>query len=78
MLRYKRANVALLVILFAFTGFDLAISGPPMAGGMLPDFSLPVPVEIQDRKYMGLDDKPTFKVPEIKADVIIIQIFSMY
>jgi hypothetical protein len=62
----------------ATLGSGLVFSGPPTEGGILPDFYLPVPGEIQYQRYLGLDDQSKFKIPEIKTDVVIIQIFSMY
>jgi len=66
-------------IIFFITAINgTAFAGPPAVGGLLPDFYLPLPGEIRYRQYLGLDEKPEFKVAEIKAEVIIIQIFSMY
>ena len=74
----KKLNIYLLAILLAAAFGGPVFSGPPKAGGVMPGFSLPVPGEIQYRQYLGLDDQPEFKLSEIKADVVIIQIFSMY
>jgi hypothetical protein len=30
------------------------------------------------RQYLGLVGKQTFAIPEIKAEVVLIEIFSMY
>jgi hypothetical protein len=73
-----RIIVILMVIFLATLGRGLVFSGPPTEGGILPDFYLPVPGEIQYKRYLGLDDQSMFKIPEIKTDVVIIQIFSMY
>jgi len=57
---------------------------PPQAGGTLPDFELAVPQDTAARNYLGLSrglpfmGKGTFKVTQIKADVVILEIFSMY
>ena len=67
-----------MVILLATVGRGLVFTGPPTVGGILPEFYLPVPGEIQYQRYLGLDDRSKFKIPEIQADVVIIQIFSMY
>jgi thiol-disulfide isomerase/thioredoxin len=46
---------------------------------MLPDFTLAVPDNPGYRGYLGLSKgNNTFKIPEIKATVVIIEIFSMY
>ena len=74
---FKTAAVLIGVLLLA-TGFASAASQPPSVGGVLPDFSLPVPKNDDHQSYLGVAGKETFSIPEIKADVVIIQIFSMY
>ena len=56
----------------------LADSQPPAVGGKLPDFTLRVPKSNAHREYLGLAGKESFKIPEIIAEVVIIEIFSMY
>ena len=73
-----KISIVLIIFLLNTTISGTALSGPPEAGGILPDFYLPVPGELRYRQYLGLDEKPEFMISEIKADVIIIQIFSMY
>ena len=51
---------------------------PPPEGGVLPGFVLKVPDNLKQRQYLGLNDQGTFAVSEIHADVVIIEIFSMY
>jgi peroxiredoxin len=57
-----------------------AASSPPMVGGTLPDIKLPIPKDSADKNYLGLGffGFGTFKIPEIKAKLVIIEIFSMY
>jgi hypothetical protein len=50
----------------------------PRKGGAMPEISLPIPKAPAHRKYLGLSGKGQFKIPQIKADVVIIEIFSMY
>ena len=47
-------------------------------GGQLPSIVLPVPKSAEEKAYLGLSGSGTFKIPQIKADVVIIEIFSMY
>jgi hypothetical protein len=56
----------------------LAASEPPAQGSALPHFELGVPQDLGARSYLGLSDSGNFTVPQIKAQVVIIQIFSMY
>ena len=65
-------------VLLIHTGFSGASSQPPAVGGVLPEFSLAVPKSDDHRTYLGVASKEIFSIPEIKADVVIIQIFSMY
>jgi hypothetical protein len=43
----------------------------------LPEFDLAVPKSDEHQKYLGIAGK-TFTIPEIKAEVVIVEIFSMY
>lgn len=57
---------------------SLSSTGPPQVGSVLPDMNLPVPQSSADRTYLGLVGGTNFKIPDIKARVLIIEIFSMY
>ena len=50
----------------------------PAAGQRLPEIELAAPQDPQHARYLGLDSEDRFKVSRLKADVLIIQIFSMY
>lgn len=52
--------------------------GSVTEGGRLPDFQLPVPKRIAERDYLGTKGRGFFKIPEVQAEVVIIQVFSMY
>ena len=70
----------LLVLLFVtmFTSAAPAVTGPPTEGGVLPEIVLHVPKNLDQKKYLGLSSKTTFSIPQIKASVVIVEIFSMY
>jgi hypothetical protein len=53
-------------------------SMPPPEGGILPEIVLTVPESPEHQKYLGLAGKKTFKIPDIKSEIVIIEIFSMY
>jgi peroxiredoxin len=60
---------------------SLMMSLPVLAENFnAPDlsFSLSVPDSADHRAYLGLNDSRTFTLDQIKADVVILQIFSMY
>jgi hypothetical protein len=72
-------------LLLAFWGFLVlsigtvgAESQPPPEGGLLPDIVLATPKSPEHQDYLGISGKDTFKIAEIKAEVVIIEIFSMY
>ena len=44
----------------------------------MPQFNLSVPENPAHQSYLGLIAKDTFTLPQIKAEVLIIEIFSMY
>jgi thiol-disulfide isomerase/thioredoxin len=51
---------------------------PPQKGEMLPVVSLPIPKSPAEKSYLGLSGEGFFKIPQIKAKVVIIEIYSMY
>jgi thiol-disulfide isomerase/thioredoxin len=50
----------------------------PQKGGVLPLFDLRIPEDLDHKRYLGLTGKGTFQIPQIKAQVVLIEIFSMY
>ena len=69
---------ALTVWLLMVTGALGDDSLPPPEGGVLPEIVLTVPESPEHQEYLGLTGKKTFQIPDIKSDVVIIEIFSMY
>jgi hypothetical protein len=66
----------LLALVFANT---LQAAGPPQPGGQLPEFKFPMPSDRIDKGYLGLSGwGSTFRIPDIKARVVIVEILSMY
>ncbi len=67
------------VVLLVGSAFAVAGNQPPTEGGVLPDIELPVPENPAQRQYLGLAVADgAFKIPDIQAEVVIIEIFSMY
>ena len=76
-----KINLHLLIIICCIVLMHqpaMARSNPPEKGEILPDATLAVPDNPVHRDYLGLSQGKTFKIPEIKATVVIIEIFSMY
>ena len=53
-------------------------SKAPQAGQTLPLFNLPVPADPEHQAYLGLPTTGEFNIGNIKAELVIIEIFSMY
>jgi hypothetical protein len=51
---------------------------PPAEGGTLPAIRMPAPQDADHRSYLGLSGEKDFTVADISAEVVIIEIFSMY
>ena len=69
---------AIWICLFISTVAFGSESQPPPEGGVLPEIILAAPQSPELQEYLGLSGDNTFKIPEIKAEVVIIEIFSMY
>ncbi len=55
-----------------------AANKPPQKGETLPAMSLPIPKSPVEKSYLGLSGGGSFKISQIKAKAVIIEIFSMY
>ena len=76
-IRGQWREIVLSVVLLA-AGAAWAGGQPPSVGGPLPDFTLAAPKAAEDQKYLGLAGPTDFKINDIKAEVVIIEIFNMY
>ncbi len=74
-LRYKVVWIPLLIALMSPA---TALAQSLQKGGQLPSIVLPVPSNPEERAYLGVSGTGTFKIPQIKADVVLVEIFSMY
>jgi thiol-disulfide isomerase/thioredoxin len=69
----------LMTFLFLTAGSSIrAADKPPQKGESLPAINLPIPKNPDEKSYLGLSGGGTFKIPQIKAKTVIIEIFSMY
>ena len=57
---------------------SLLKSSIPVKGGNLPVISLPVPKDSNEKIYLGLSGDGFFKIPQIKAEGVLIKIFNLY
>ena len=77
----RKVSIANWVFIFLLLciGVLFAETSPPKEGGVLPEITLSVPDMHTHQDYLGIaKDKKTFHIPEIKAKVVLIEIFSMY
>jgi thiol-disulfide isomerase/thioredoxin len=71
--------LAITTTLVVALGFStLAANKPPEKGEVLPVMNLPMPKNSIEKGYLGLSGDSFFKIPQIKANVVIVEIFSMY
>ena len=70
--------VCIFAFLFVATHPALTAGTPPATGETLPSFELEVPKKDEFREYLGLSGTGQFTVPQIEAQVVIIEIFNMY
>lgn len=68
----------ILLLLFTITPIGLTAEKPPEKGGVLPVINLPVPKNPAEKAYLGLSGDGFFKIPQIKAKVVVVEIYSMY
>ena len=75
---YAKLVFGVAAYLFLSAAIAGAASQPPAEGGKLPEIILAAPLDTELRQYLGVGGKETFTIPEIKAEVVLIEIFSMY
>jgi peroxiredoxin len=79
MVRKISGLVAVILFLFIVRVAAAMESIPPKVGSPLPEIALLMPNNSADLKYLGLNSGgKTFKVNQIKAKIVIMQIYSMY
>jgi peroxiredoxin len=70
------AAVAIFVLIL--NAQAIGANSTPKKGGTLPLINLDVPKDSANMSYLGLSGEGLFNISQIKAKVVIIQIFSMY
>ena len=51
---------------------------PPAKGEKLPVINLQLPKDPSEKKYLGLSGSGSFRIPQIKAQAVVIKIFNLY
>jgi peroxiredoxin len=70
-----------LIMVVSVMTFVQAISAAgrtPSTGEPFPDITLAMPEQSVQKEYLGLKGKGSFRLSHIKAELLIIEIFSMY
>ena len=67
-----------LMILILATAIGAAENSPPKVGSVFPEIELLKPNNPDHLKYLGLSGSGFFKIQQVKSDVVIVEIFSMY
>lgn len=67
-----------MLFIFLAGSQPLSANSTPQKGDLLPVLSLPVPKNPEEKAYLGLAGDGLFKINQLKAQVVIIEIFSMY
>ncbi|MCJ7783121.1 MAG: redoxin domain-containing protein [Desulfobacterales bacterium] len=70
------AVITVLSLALPFSAFTA--DKPPEKGDVLPVMNLPMPKNPAEKGYLGLSGDGFFKIPQIKANLVIVEIFSMY
>lgn len=68
----------MMMFVLASVSATAAANEPPRVGGPFPELKLTKPADAADLKYLGLSGSGEFHVSQIKAQAVIVQIFSMY
>ena len=74
----KFASMVIIMLILASTAAMAAQTQPPQVGSSLPEMKLLKPADAVELKYLGLSGSGSFSADQVKAQVLIIQIFSMY
>lgn len=68
------------VIVFCFLLLKPAetVNKTPLKGEFFPSMKLPMPKNTDERRYLGLSGAGSFRISQIEARVVIIEIYSLY
>ena len=72
------ALLAGVILIFSGWGWGIAEIRIPEAGEQFPPIELEVPEDEAHKTYLGIHDGQSFGLNQIDADVVIVEIFSMY
>ena len=73
----KGMIIALSVFCACILTSGYALASPLEAGGVLPEISLVAPKAASEQEYLGVSGGDSLKVTDIKADLVIVEIFGV-
>ena len=71
-------GLIMLVSVMVFVQAISAAGRTPSTGEPFPDITLAMPEKAVQKEYLGLKGNGSFRLSQIKAELLIIEIFSMY
>ncbi len=74
----KTKFILLSIFVLIFVSYSSGIEKIPVEGESFPDISITSPDNKDDISYLGIKENKSFKLGQIKADLVIVEIFSMY
>ena len=79
-MKLTREHIAMVVLLGLILGGPAAaaLAGNHSPGNPWTEIQLPTPADAQLRQYLGLSDNEHFTVNQIAAEIVIVQVYSMY
>ncbi|MEW5909017.1 MAG: TlpA disulfide reductase family protein [Thermodesulfobacteriota bacterium] len=77
-MKHRITGIIIGLMICALPGSSYSESKIPQAGDEFPSISLALSETSISREYLGVTGSKLFKISDIKADAVIIQIFSMY
>ncbi len=78
MIRLRRISFIVLLLFLCSTSLLLGAEETLKVGDIFPDIEFKMPGKSEDKQYLGIGGWGGFKIADIKADVVIIELFSMY
>jgi len=70
--------LTVIIIMFFFVLQVYAAELTPAKGDIFPDITLSKTEKASEKEYLGLSGKGSFRISQIKAELLILEIFSMY
>jgi peroxiredoxin len=77
LIMFRKTTLLALIFLQLYV-LGLAANKPLVSGGTVATIRLPIPDNPNERKYLGVSGKHPFTIPQVKADLVIIEVFSLY